>query len=43
MAPLLAILALWDTRIYTYISNGGNVSSQIEALIDKLLSFYTIM
>jgi len=43
MAPLSAILALWDIKIHTYTFNSGDVSFQVKALVDKLLSFYTIL
>jgi len=43
MAPLSAILALWDIKIHTYIFNSGDVSFYVKALVDKLLGFYAIL
>jgi len=43
MASLPAILTLQNTRIYTYISNDDNESSQVKALIDKLFGFHDIL
>jgi len=35
MSSLSAVLALWDSRIHIHISNGSNITTNIEALIDK--------
>ena len=32
---LPAVLTLWDSRIHIHISNGSNITTNIEALIDE--------
>ena len=39
MAPLPTVLALRDTWVRVGTSNGSNVTSNIEALVDDVLSY----
>ena len=38
ISPLLAVLALKDTRVYFYIFDGSDVASYVEVSVDQ--SFY---
>ena len=43
MTLFLAVFALGSTRIYVCIMNGHNIASNIEALVNQILSFlYTL-
>ena len=43
MTPLLAVLALENTGVYVSGSGCGNVAPNIEASVDNLLGFCTIL
>jgi len=43
VASLSAILVLQNTKIYTCTFNSGNVSFQVEALVNELFGFCVIL